>query len=57
MNTHYFKGSKEILTNAVLNKGTAFSQRERAMLGLRGLLPYTEEPLEVQKGTDLHAYS
>jgi malic enzyme len=49
MNIYYFKGSKEILTNAVLNKGTAFSQRERAMLGLRGLLPYTEEPLEVQK--------
>lgn len=35
---HLLRGAA-VLTNALLNKGTAFTERERDALGLRGLLP------------------
>lgn len=38
----------EILSNPLLNKGTAFSQEERAQLGLEGLVPPAVETLEGQ---------
>jgi malate dehydrogenase (oxaloacetate-decarboxylating)(NADP+) len=34
-----FPGGRALLTNALLNKGTAFTEHERDALGLRGLLP------------------
>jgi len=34
-----FPTGSALLTNSLLNKGTAFSERERDALGLRGLLP------------------
>ncbi len=37
-----------LLTNSLLNKGTAFSERERDALGLRGLLPPRVFTLEEQ---------
>lgn len=37
-----------LLTNSILNKGTAFSERERDALGLRGLLPPRVFSLEEQ---------
>ncbi|WP_404423752.1 NAD-dependent malic enzyme [Nibricoccus sp. IMCC34717] len=37
-----------LLTNSLLNKGTAFSEFERDALGLRGLLPPRVFPLDVQ---------
>lgn len=38
----------EILNNSLLNKGTAFSEQERAELGLEGLLPSAVETLDEQ---------
>ena len=29
----------DVLTNPLVNKGTAFTERERDLLGIRGLLP------------------
>lgn len=40
---------KSLLTLASLNKGTAFSEREREEFGLLGKLPYQIESLEEQK--------
>eukprot|EP01105_Mastigella_eilhardi_P026446 TRINITY_DN7676_c0_g1_i1.p1 TRINITY_DN7676_c0_g1~~TRINITY_DN7676_c0_g1_i1.p1 ORF type:complete len:533 (+),score=162.40 TRINITY_DN7676_c0_g1_i1:521-2119(+) len=37
-----------ILRDPVKNKGTAFTQREREVLGVRGLLPWAVESLEQQ---------
>jgi len=37
-----------LLTNPLLNKGTAFTERERDMLGLRGLLPPRPFTIEQQ---------
>ena len=37
-----------MLANPILNKGTAFTERERDSLGLRGLLPPRIFPLQVQ---------
>src|SRR5664279_2789738 len=34
-----FTTGSALLTNSLLNKGTAFTERERDVLGLRGLLP------------------
>jgi malate dehydrogenase (oxaloacetate-decarboxylating)(NADP+) len=38
----------QVLTNPLLNKGTAFTERERDVLGLRGLLPPRVFTLEEQ---------
>jgi len=38
-----------LLTNAVLNKGTCFTERERDALGLRGLLPPRVQTFEEQE--------
>ncbi|MEZ4529246.1 MAG: NAD-dependent malic enzyme, partial [Desulfobacterales bacterium] len=56
----------ELLRNPFLNKGTAFTEREREMLGLRGLLPPRVLTMEQQcarvlesvrrKPTDLGRY-
>jgi len=39
---------RELLANPLLNKGTAFSERERDVLGLRGLLPPKINTIEEQ---------
>ena len=39
---------EELLNNPVLNKGTAFTKKERAAFGLHGKLPPTIETLEMQ---------
>jgi len=39
---------KALLTNSLLNKGTAFSHEEREALGITGKLPYQVETLEQQ---------
>ena len=40
--------AQEIITNPLLNKGTAFTQTERDALGLNGLLPAKVETLQEQ---------
>jgi len=45
----------QILTNPLLNKGTAFSERERDTLGLRGLLPPRVFTLEEQLARTLNS--
>ena len=35
----WFPRGMELLRDPTLNKGTAFSEQERDLLGLRGLLP------------------
>ena len=45
---HREKRGLEILHNPLLNKGTAFTERERVQLGLRGLLPAKVETIEDQ---------
>jgi malate dehydrogenase (oxaloacetate-decarboxylating) len=42
------RSGRDLLRNRYLNKGTAFSERERTRLGLTGLLPPVVETLEVQ---------
>jgi len=43
-----FPRGTALLTNSLLNKGTAFTERERDALGLRGLLPPRVFTLEQQ---------
>jgi len=45
-----------LLTDPVLNKGTAFTDAERTALGLHGLLPPTVETLEQQCARAYEAY-
>ena len=45
--THHLRGP-QLLADPLLNKGTAFTERERDMLGLRGLLPPRVFTLEEQ---------
>ncbi len=47
---------KSLLTLASLNKGTAFSEREREEFGLLGKLPYQIESLEEQKARAYKQY-
>ncbi len=47
---------KSLLTLASLNKGTAFSEREREEFGLLGKLPYQIESLEEQKARAYRQY-
>jgi len=61
-----FPWGQALLTNALLNKGTAFTDRERDILGLRGLLPPRVFTMEQQlvrvygnyqrKSSDLEKY-
>lgn len=46
--SRHMKKGYELLNDPFLNKGTAFSMEERAELGLIGLLPPTEQTIEVQ---------
>lgn len=46
--SRHMKKGYELLNDPFLNKGTAFSMKERAELGLIGLLPPTEQTIEVQ---------
>lgn len=48
--------SRELIETPLLNKGTAFSERERADLGLQGLLPPHVETLETQVERSYEAY-
>lgn len=46
----------QLLSNAALNAGTAFTDREREEFGLHGLLPPIIETLEQQSGRAYEAY-
>ena len=48
--------SRELIETPLLNKGTAFSERERSELGLLGLLPPHVETLETQVDRAYEAY-
>lgn len=48
MESKYTKSGYEILHDPRLNKGTAFTDNERDMYGLHGLLPYQVENIEQQ---------
>ncbi len=50
-------GGPQILTNPLLNKGTAFTQQERDELGLNGLLPNHISPIEEQIARSYKNYS
>ena len=45
----------DVLTNPLVNKGTAFTERERDLLGIRGLLPPRVFTLEEQLQRTLHS--
>jgi malate dehydrogenase (oxaloacetate-decarboxylating) len=45
-----------VLEDPLTNKGTAFSEKERSELGLRGLLPAVVETLEQQVHRSYQAY-
>ena len=45
----YWPTGHALLTNAALNKGTCFTERERDALGLRGLLPPRVQTFEEQE--------
>lgn len=45
----------QVLTNPLLNKGTAFTERERDLLGIRGLLPPRVFSIEEQQQRTLNA--
>ncbi|SVD61488.1 uncharacterized protein METZ01_LOCUS414342, partial [marine metagenome] len=46
----------DLLHNPALNKGTAFSKRERELLGLKGLLPPRISTIEDQEIRILENY-
>ncbi len=48
MKPRYTKSGYEILHDPRLNKGTGFTDKERDMFGLHGLLPYQVENIEQQ---------
>ncbi|MBF0245346.1 MAG: NAD-dependent malic enzyme, partial [Planctomycetes bacterium] len=43
-----FPRGVDLIRNPLLNKGTAFTERERSLLGLRGLLPAPVQTMEQQ---------
>lgn len=51
------KGGYSLLQNPIANKGTGFTEEERTLLGLRGLLPFQCEAIEVQVARAYREYS
>jgi malate dehydrogenase (oxaloacetate-decarboxylating) len=50
------RSAMQVLEDPLTNKGTAFSEKERSELGLRGLLPAAVETLEQQVHRRYHTY-
>jgi malate dehydrogenase (oxaloacetate-decarboxylating) len=50
------QSGKDLMSNPVLNKGTAFTEEERTEFGLHGLLPPVVETLEQQSVRAYEAY-
>jgi malate dehydrogenase (oxaloacetate-decarboxylating) len=50
------QSGKDLLSDPVLNKGTAFTEEERTEFGLHGLLPPVVETLEQQSARAYEAY-
>jgi len=42
------KRGRDVLRDALINRGSAFTDEERQALGLRGLLPDQQSPVELQ---------
>lgn len=50
------QSGKDLMSDPVLNKGTAFNEEERSKFGLHGLLPAVTETLEQQCVRGYEAY-
>ena len=50
------QSGKDLMSDPVLNKGTAFREEERTEFGLHGLLPPVVETLEQQSVRAYEAY-